>query len=137
MTKPAHDKLTFIRIGGAWQPVVTGFHDFPALLDLDAVHWGMTSIAVEQLRTDKNFLRYLDSDGDGKIRVSEIRDALSFMISVFADGTGLDQRSDVLHLPHAKRSCFRSASRRAVIFRWRNCWTMWPARAVRPAMAMA
>ncbi|MBQ4107086.1 MAG: hemophore-related protein [Lentisphaeria bacterium] len=103
MTKPAHDKLTFIRIGGAWQPVVTGFHDFPALLNLDAVHWGMTSIAVEQLRTDKNFLRYLDSDGDGKIRVSEIRDALSFMISVFADGTGLDQRSDVLHLPHLNR----------------------------------
>ena len=95
--------LKFVRIGGSYQPVISGSSDFSKLIELDDAHWQVTSLTVSSLRTDKRFLDFLDTDRNGLIRTDEVRAALNFMHSVFSDFSGTDAGSDVLKLDAVNR----------------------------------
>lgn len=88
----------FIRIGGSYQPVVSGSRDFSALIALDDAHWEVTSLSVTSLRTDKRFLEFMDTDKNGYIRTDEVRSALRFLQEVFSDLSGVDNAEDVIEL---------------------------------------
>ena len=93
-------RCRFIRIGGSYQPVVSGSRDFAALQELDDAHWEVTSLTTTSLRADKRFLDFMDTDKNGLIRTDEVRSALSFMQSVFKNMAGVDSASDVITLEH-------------------------------------
>ena len=88
----------FIRIGGGYQPVISGSRDFEALLNLDDAHWEVTSLSVTSLRTDKRFLDFLDTDKNGSVRTDEVRNALRFLMDVFRDLSDVDKAESVIDL---------------------------------------
>ena len=97
----AEKKVTacrFIRIGGGYQPVISGSRDFEALLNLDDAHWEVTSLSVTSLRADKRFLDFLDTDKNGAVRTDEVRNALRFLLDVFRDLSDVDNAESVIDL---------------------------------------
>lgn len=91
--------LSFRRVGGSYQPAVSGFADFPALLELDEAHWALTSVDIDVLRVpDRRFLEIMDSDGNRKLRTDEVKAALAFMVRNLRDGSGVDRGDDTLRL---------------------------------------
>ncbi|MCQ2378070.1 MAG: hypothetical protein MJ016_02525 [Victivallaceae bacterium] len=89
-------ELTFSLIGGTMQPEVSSFADFPAILELDDACWALTSISRYAMRADARLLDYLDTDGNGRIRCDEVREAIRFVLEHFASGRGFDAASSVL-----------------------------------------
>ena len=90
--------LEFRRIGGSIQPVAEKFDSLKAVLELDEALFAVTGLDIISLRANPKFLEYLDTDKNGKIRTDELKEAISFMLDVLKDGTGVDERSPVLKL---------------------------------------
>lgn len=88
----------FVRIGGSYQPVISGSRDFQALIDLDDAHWEVTSLSTTSLRADKRFLDFMDTDKNGYIRTDEVRNALRFLMDAFSDLSDVDNAESVIDL---------------------------------------
>ncbi len=57
--------------------------DLAALVELDEKLWTVVSASTEGLRFDAATLKLLDADGDGRIRVPEVRAAIAWMKARF------------------------------------------------------
>ena len=89
-------KTRFQRIGGSFQPIAKNREDLENILKLDPAYWTLTSIDVDKLDCDKEFLLFLDSDRNGKIRVDEIRSAIGWILPLFRDFSGVEKGSSEL-----------------------------------------
>ena len=72
--------------------------DLAALGELDEKLWTVISASTEGLRFDPATLKLLDTDGDGRIRVPEVREAVAWMKVRFKDLQFLFDRKDVIEL---------------------------------------
>ena len=78
-------KWTFAPVGGQVRVDITSGKDIAHLGELDRKLWTVLGCPVTGLEFDARTLRYLDTDGDGKIRVDEVIAASQWLTRVIAD----------------------------------------------------
>lgn len=83
----------FERIGGSLQPRILTGEDLPRILDLDAAHWAITSIDISKYSCDPEFLEFLDTDHNGKIRVDEVKNCIAWLLPRMKDLKGFEKGS--------------------------------------------
>ncbi len=88
----------FFRAGGFDQVLLETGADLLALETLDQKLWVALSCPVAGIEFDKATLAFVDSDGDGHVRVPEILSALKWAGSVLRDPDQLTRRQDRLPL---------------------------------------
>lgn len=84
--------------GGSKQLSVTSDHDLAALDRLDPARWAATSVPVGDLGCDPAFLKAVDAEGKGRVRVQDVLAARDWAFARLADRRDLVRRSDVLAL---------------------------------------
>ena len=60
--------MQFRKIGGSCQLVLAKAENLEQILQLDEAYWAVTAMPVEAAITDPEFLAFLDSDGNKRIR---------------------------------------------------------------------
>lgn len=96
--KPPAGKFRFRLIGGALQLRIEDAEALNNVLLLDEAFWAMTGINTSSLRFDRRFLDFLDKDGDGHIRCTEVKEAVKFILDSFKDLSGVVSGSDTIYL---------------------------------------
>ena len=95
---PKPQKLTFARFGRALHLRIGSAADLANVVELDEAHWVATSAPVNTLRCDETFLKLVDADGRGRIRASEMQDAITWLFDVLSQTAGVTEASAVLKL---------------------------------------
>ena len=90
--------MQFRKIGGSCQLVLAKAENLEQILQLDEAYWAVTAMPVEAAITDPEFLAFLDSDGNKRIRPAELKSAITWLTSLLRDYSGIDNGSDVLSL---------------------------------------
>ena len=89
-------RMRFTRLGGAPQLEINCFEDLQNVLDLDDALWALNSTSIDSLRADRRLLQYIDTDGNGRIRTDEVKEAIRFVLDHLSNGTGVTEQSDTL-----------------------------------------
>ena len=95
-TKPK--PIQFEKVGGSLQPIVKTADDMRKLLKLSPAFWSITSISLDAIAMDPVFLKFMDYDNNGKIRVDEIKTAVSWVLAKLKNFENLEKGSDNLVL---------------------------------------
>ncbi|MDZ7868223.1 MAG: hypothetical protein U5L02_03325 [Rheinheimera sp.] len=74
----------FFRSGGFDQVKLDKIEDWQQLATLDPKLWAALSCPVKGLEFDPRTMAYLDSDNDGRVRIDEIKAAVSWALSVLS-----------------------------------------------------
>ena len=82
--------MKFIRHGKTRQLAINHARDIAEILRLDDSLWAATSAPVSAFKCDTQFLKLLDTDGNGRIRTDEIRAAISWTLATLSDISALD-----------------------------------------------
>ncbi|MFL5349177.1 MAG: kinesin, partial [Hyalangium sp.] len=90
--------LVYRRYGGSLQVDIPHFEALLEAIHIPETQWMATACPLEGLQCDPRFLSMLDSDGNGRIRVAEVREAVRFTAKHLQARKGVDARSDVLEL---------------------------------------
>lgn len=90
--------MRFQKIGGSRQLVLDRAEDLEQIPLLDEALWAVTAIPTDAIILDREFLSFLDADGNGRIRPEELKNAIRWLIGVLSDYSGIDSRSDALRL---------------------------------------
>ena len=69
----------FQRMGGNDQVILTSMAELRHLRELDPKLWGAMSCPAKGLEFDSDAMKLLDQDGDGRIRVPEVLDAVDWV----------------------------------------------------------
>ncbi len=88
--------MSFERVGASWQIAVKTAEDLFHVKDLDAALWAMTSLPIDSISCDPEFLAFMDDDSNGKIRVDEAKRAIGWLLNALKDYSGVNSASDVL-----------------------------------------
>lgn len=73
--------MMFRRIGGAGQLALRDIDDLLHVLELDEAHWALTGIDIDFLRTDRQFLDFIDEDHNGIIQADEVKRAVAWFLA--------------------------------------------------------
>lgn len=79
--------MMFRRIGGAPQLALRNIDDLACVLELDEALWAVTGIAIDALRTDRQFLDFIDDDHNGVIRADEVKRAVAWFLANIRPGS--------------------------------------------------
>lgn len=90
--------LVYRRYGGSLQVDIPHFDALLEAISIPETQWIATACPVEGLQCDPRFLSFMDTDGNGRIRVAEVRDAVRHTAKLLQSRKGADARSDVLEL---------------------------------------
>ncbi|HLL05749.1 MAG TPA: kinesin [Myxococcaceae bacterium] len=106
--------LVYRRHGGSIQVDIPNFDTLAQVIHIPETQWIATACPIEGLQCDPRFLALMDSDGNGRIRVAEVRAAVEHTAKLLQSRKGADAGSDVLELsalsPEGAR--LQSAARR-------------------------
>lgn len=92
------DNFTFQRMGGIDQIVMENDYDWQNLDKLDPKLWMALSCPTTGLEFNADTLKLLDSDGDGRVRAQEVRDAVAWVCLRLAVPSKLKEGSTTLTL---------------------------------------
>lgn len=90
------EKMDFRRIGGSWQLVIDNAEDIRHAIELNATQWAITSIPLDSVMCDREFLEFIDDDNNGRIRVDEVKRSAAWTLRLLKDYTGLNNASTTL-----------------------------------------
>jgi hypothetical protein len=90
--------IQFEKVGGSLQPIIKTAEDMKNLLELSPAFWSITSISLDAIAMDPVFLKFMDSDCNGKIRVDEIKTAVRWVLDKLKNYENLEKGSDNLVL---------------------------------------
>lgn len=91
-------RVAFQRQGRTYQLSIEDAEDLRAALELDDGLWVATSAPVVSLNCDRQFLEFVDSDGNGEIRCDEVRAAIRWMLGLLEDTGRIGESVDSLPL---------------------------------------
>ena len=91
-------KWKFFKSARCVQVKLENGEDLAALKELDQKLWTVLAASTDGLRFDPATLKLLDSDGDGRIRVPEVRAAVDWMGARFKKLDFLFSRKDSITL---------------------------------------
>lgn len=86
--------MKFNKFGKAYHLVLETPADLRDALAIDDSFWAVTSAPTTAFDEDPAFLKYLDSDGNGRIRSDEVRAALRWLLARLADDAKVGAPSD-------------------------------------------
>ena len=95
--------LRFVRLGRGWHPELLRAADLRGLLTLDPALWAANAAPLSTLRMDKVFLKGLDVDGDGRLRIDEVQGGIRWTLDALADTADLELGRDALRLVALKK----------------------------------
>ncbi|HVK69071.1 MAG TPA: hypothetical protein VM694_31655, partial [Polyangium sp.] len=72
--------------------------DLALIHALPPARWSSTSVPIDQLLCDKALLRYVDVDGNGRIRVQELLAAHDWLQARLRNPNRIAERTDTVHL---------------------------------------
>jgi len=90
--------LIYRRYGGSLQVDIPSFDVLVEAVRIPETQWIATACPLEGLSCDPRLLQLMDSDGNGRIRVGEVRGAVDWAAQQLKDRRGADASSDVLEL---------------------------------------
>ncbi|HND32436.1 MAG TPA: kinesin, partial [Myxococcota bacterium] len=96
MAAPFH----FRHFAGSLQLQIDDFGALRRAMELPEPLWVATACPVHSLQADPRFLKFLDTDNNGRIRVEEVKAAVAWVAEQLSDYDGVDRRSDRLLLAH-------------------------------------
>ena len=82
ISKDRKYKWEFENIGGSSRVKITTGEDIAHLPELDPKMWTVLSCPVKGLEIDEKSLSYMDTDGDGKIRVNDVTATSQWLVSI-------------------------------------------------------
>ncbi len=82
---PPNGKILFRTIGGRSQLAIDGPEDLRAISAINEAWWMCVSAPVESFICDPAFTKFLDSDGNGRIRADELRKGVDWLLDVLSD----------------------------------------------------
>ncbi len=86
--------MKFVKYGKSFQISIGCSADMRDVLELDEALWAVTGAPVDAFNTDPAFLRYLDSDGNSRIRTDEVKTAVAWCLETLSELSGFDACSD-------------------------------------------
>ncbi len=90
--------LVYRRYGGSLQIDIPHFDALVEAINIPETQWIATACPLDGLLCDPRFLSMMDTDGNGRVRVGEVREAVRFTAKLLQSRKGVDARSDVLEL---------------------------------------
>jgi len=94
--KKRKNKIIFENIGGSFQFNTRRAEDLRKVLELDETVWAALCVPVSSLNGDKEFFKALDNDGNGMVRVDEVKEAIRWLLELLKDIKVLDARCGAL-----------------------------------------
>lgn len=88
----------FHRLGGMDQVTLETLEEIKHLRELDPKLWATLSCPASGLEFDARTLALLDTDGDGRIRIPEVLEAVEWLEARLVDASEIASRSDALPL---------------------------------------
>ncbi|MBE6402468.1 MAG: hypothetical protein E7039_01945 [Lentisphaerae bacterium] len=98
MTVNKKDRVIFENIGGSFQFQSCCANDLSKILTLDPTAWAALSVPVASLNGDPAFFKALDEDGNGMVRVDEVKIAIKWLIGLLKNIKVLNKACDTLPL---------------------------------------
>lgn len=98
LTKTKGYKWNFDNIGGTTRVKITTGEDLKHLGELDPKMWTVLSCPVKGLEIDEKSLNYMDCDGDGKIRISDVVSTSKWMTAVLKNADLLLEGKDCIDI---------------------------------------
>lgn len=98
MFKNKSEHVVFENIGGSFQFRACNASDLRKILDLDPTAWAALCVPVASLNGDPAFFKALDDDGNGMIRVDEVKIAIKWLAGLLNDIKVLNDAKDTLPL---------------------------------------
>ncbi|MDY6427182.1 MAG: hypothetical protein SPK61_04115, partial [Bacteroidales bacterium] len=95
----------FINAGGTVRVNITSGKDIKNLSQLDEKMWSVLSMPVTGLEFDETTLKYMDTDGDSRVRVFEVKAATDWITSVVKNPDILLNKQDFLPLSEINQEC--------------------------------
>lgn len=86
------------RVNGISQLSIKEPEDLKRILKINESYWMATSAPLEGLNCDPGFLSFVDSDGNGRIRTDELKEAIDWLFRILSDYSGITGGSDTLKL---------------------------------------
>ncbi len=105
---PATSPMHFERYGRTYQLRIDTAGDLAQILELDDSLWVATSAPICGLNCDREFLKLVDLDSNGRIRCDELRAAVRWLYKRLADRSRLAEGTDVVHLDALDREATES-----------------------------
>ena len=87
-------KWEFVNIGGSFRVEISSGEDLAHLEELDPKMWTVLSCPTTGLEISDKSLKYMDCDGDGKIRVNDVVAVSKWITSLLKDNDLLLNNSD-------------------------------------------
>ena len=78
-------KWHFVNIGGSARVRINSGDDIAHLAELDPKMWTVLSCPTTGLEIDDKSLKYMDCDGDGKLRINDVIAVSQWITSVLKD----------------------------------------------------
>ncbi|MBQ8760579.1 MAG: hypothetical protein IJZ06_04055 [Bacteroidales bacterium] len=78
-------KWSFVNIGGSARVRIKSGDDIAHLAELDPKMWTVLSCPTTGLEIDDKSLKYMDCDGDGKLRINDIISVSQWIMSILKD----------------------------------------------------
>ncbi|MBR5070213.1 MAG: hypothetical protein IKX25_12525 [Bacteroidales bacterium] len=91
-------KWKFARIGGVTRVYISSAEDIKHLDELDKKMWTVLSCPVSGLEIDEQSLKYMDTNGDGHIRIDEVIGVSKWLCKVLKDLQPVVEGKDTLPL---------------------------------------
>lgn len=98
ISKDRKYKWEFENIGGSSRVKITTGEDIAHLPELDPKMWTVLSCPVKGLEIDEKSLSYMDTDGDGKIRVNDVTATSQWLVSILKNMDLLLESKDSVDL---------------------------------------
>ncbi|MBR1608571.1 MAG: hypothetical protein IJ678_03025 [Kiritimatiellae bacterium] len=95
--------MKFEKFGKAYHLAIETPADLKDVLALDDSFWAAVSAPTAAFREDPAFLRYVDSDGNGRMRSDEVRAALRWLLDTLADDSKIGAPDDDLDLSAVRK----------------------------------
>ncbi|MEO0424258.1 MAG: hypothetical protein AAF184_18105 [Pseudomonadota bacterium] len=98
MAKQSRHQWRFQRLGGFDQVTLETAEDLKNLGEFDQKLWAALACPTKGVEFDERTLAFLDTDGDGRIRVPELRDAIAWACGLLKNPAELLQPTEGLPL---------------------------------------
>lgn len=96
--KKNRNRVIFENIGGSFQFNIRRAEDLRKVLELDETVWAALCVPVNSLNGDREFFNALDCDGNGMVRVDEVKIAIRWLLSILTDSKVIDARQGALDI---------------------------------------
>ncbi len=93
----------FRRFAGSFQLRIRSVDELRQVLDVPEAHWVATACPAKGLTCDPRFIAGLDSDGNGRVRAQELKEAISWTMRMLQEPKDCAPGAEILVLDHLSR----------------------------------